>query len=283
MYWNEDLLRNNGIIEAPRTWDEITRVVDSVVTFSPTGQIIQTALPFGSFENVKSAKPSLVSLLLQANNPITTLTQTGLASALNQSSSGGLVGAQYALNFFTEFADPYKSLYSWNTSLPDAESMFVSGNLALYPAFASEATSLLQKNPNIIIRMSQFPQAQGSNKAVYARFYGVSVARSAGDLYASAVQGSELLAGEAFSKALADSLMIAPARKSLFSSVTETDSAINQRVVYDSAVVSKTWKDPNPSATRAIFSRMAHNVVSGISRATEALTNAHFELNNLVR
>ena len=85
---------------------------------------------------------------MQAGNPIVGPKNGSLGSALNNGGEKYDLGS--ILQFYVDFADPVKPVYSWNKSFPRAVDAFSSEDLAIYFGFASEFRSLLNKNPNQI-------------------------------------------------------------------------------------------------------------------------------------
>jgi len=106
----------------------------------------------GAYENIRSAHKILASLFFQVGAPIKDASgKIVLVGEENQNTES-------ALRFYTEFANPNTSTYSWNKSLKEDRQAFLSNELALYFAPASEGRGLVAANPNISIGTAAFPQ-----------------------------------------------------------------------------------------------------------------------------
>ena len=72
LYYNKNILSNEGIVAPPKTWDELF-VMNPVLTKRETvgsGTLNQSMIALGQYSNVNNAKDILASLLLQNNNSI---------------------------------------------------------------------------------------------------------------------------------------------------------------------------------------------------------------------
>src|SRR6266481_2705311 len=119
LYYNRTLLSSAGIAMPPSTWEAITGLAPRL-TQKNGAQVVKSAIALGSYQNVPNASAILSLLFFQAGSPITTLSNGTVRAALTQSTAGNTVGvnpAESALSFYTQFADPAKTVYSWNGSL----------------------------------------------------------------------------------------------------------------------------------------------------------------------
>ena len=78
-----------------------------------------------------------------------------------------------ALNFYTSFANPTSTFYTWNSSLPSSFDMFISGRSAFYIGRASELFALQAQNPNLNFDVMELFQPEG---AVRPTTYGSFIA-----------------------------------------------------------------------------------------------------------
>lgn len=278
LYYNRTTLASAGVAQAPTNWEGIAGLAPSIVRRTGDSAITRALLPFGEYGNVRNARALLSTLFLQAGSPITTEGEQGVTSVLGVTGSSG--AAESALNFYTQFADPAKAVYSWNRSLPDSRAMFVAGDLALYPGFASELPYLLASNPNLDFDMAPVPQpGVSSTRTTYALAYAFAVPK-ASDNTVGAMQTAFALTSEGPMRVMADVLSMAPARRSL---IAEGAADRYDAVSYADALVAKAWLSPGPLATDAVFSAMIGNVTSGRMDAAQALQAAGESMNATLR
>jgi len=280
LYYNRSILASAGVALPPTTWEAVTGLVASLTQKSGV-MVARSTIPLGGYANVTNARAILSALFLQSGTPITERRQEGVRSALVYSASGtGVNPAQSALAFYTQFADPVKSLYTWNGSAPSSRQAFLSGDLAFYPGFASEAASLKAGNPNLDFDMAPLPQpATATAKATYGLAYAFAIPKVAKNpsgafRTAFALTAPDLLSASATRAAMAPAL-----RGLLATPPADTYSP----VFYPQALVAKGWLSPAPAATDGIFAGMILNVTSGRSSVSESLSSASQSIEAQIR
>jgi len=280
LYYNRALLSAAAVSTPPSSIGAFEGLSLAISKQSGESQTLSVStVPFGGYANVNNARAILSTFFLQAGSPITTLTSTGMLSVLandSQSSGGGSASTASALSFYTEFANPSLTLYSWSQSLPSSRTQFLSGDLAFYPGFASEAQGLKDANPNLDFDMAAMPQAGlVSGRVTYGLAYVFAIPKVSANksgAYSTAVS----LTSSTILPALAEALGQAPAVRSL---LTPKADDPYEPVYYPEALNVKGWLSPAPSVVDSVFSAMITNVVSGRLQARDALSNADQSLN----
>lgn len=270
MYWNRDTFTNAGVAVFPKFWDEFSGIGQKINQKDANSNVRKSVLSLGEFNNISHAREILGTLFLQAGNPVTyrETDSQSMASALGNRGYVGTASSLPALNFFTKFSDPRNADYSWNRSLPNSKSFFLSGNLATYIGFASELTDIRQKNPNIDFDVAPLPQARGGkNRATFGSLYGFSIVRSSKDANAAYSVLSQLLMPTALTELVAMSYL-PPVRRDMIASGS-TDPYLS--IFYDSALISKGWLDTDKVESERIFRDIVESVSSGRKDATQAL------------
>ena len=165
LYYNENIRIKNSIPDiAEYTWEIFTTddVFKNVI--QRTGTSVQQALlPFGTATNYSNVVDVFATLILQAQS----------------------IESQKAISdvfsFFGTFANPKSSLYTWNSSLPQAQDMFVSERLLFYIGFASEYEEIQRKNPNLVFRVAVVPQIakETTRPSTFTRLYAFGLSNRA--------------------------------------------------------------------------------------------------------
>lgn len=283
LFSNRSLLSSSGIAQPPATWEALTGLVSQVAQLTPSQQITRGLIALGTYDNVHDARGILSALFLQTGVPLSSYSTSGVLSAhLGETSSGGGVPpGQAVLGFYTQFADPSKISYTWNSSLPDSQQAFLAGNLALYLGYASEARYLETANPNLNFSVSPLPQpATASVKSAYGLVYAFMIPRGAKNP-AGAYQAALLFTSPPGQNAAALATGLAPAVLSELAAVPATDPVA--AVSYAEALYAKGWLSPTPSDTDQVFSGMIGDVISGRSSFSVALTSAESALNSFLQ
>ena len=288
MYWNRDMFTNAGIPTYPKFWDEFGSIGKYLTIKDENSNIRKSALALGEFRNVTHAREVFGALLMQAGNPVVTVTSQTTSdgvvdvaeSALANGSIRGQDSSNAALNFFIKFSNPADTDYSWNRSLSQSQSSFLSGNLATYFGFASELTGMRTKNPNLNFDVAPFPQARkGQNRVTYGTMYGLSIVRSAADPTTTFSILSNLIPPES-QTFLSKTTYLPPVRRDLIALGNADPYLAN---FYDSALISRGWLDPDAQNTSAILQEMVESVTSGRKTNFEAIKDADTKLNSLIR
>ncbi|MFA6338731.1 MAG: extracellular solute-binding protein [Candidatus Paceibacterota bacterium] len=279
MYWNKTLFSNAGITEPPKIWDELSNLSGKLTNKNSDLVISQSAVALGEFKNITNAKDILSLLILQAGNPITVLDNMGqLTSVLNSNFKYTVSPAVAALNFYTQFADPSRNIYSWNKSLPSSQDAFVGGKLAIYFGYASELNTIREKNPNLDFDVASIPQVRDAKtKLTYGKIQGLAILKSSKKT-ADDFNEILILVGKSMQQVVGNT-GLPPVRRDLLG-VKPSDPYLS--VFYDSAIISKAWLDPNPQETSAIFQNMVESITSGKQVSSDAVDEASQAINILL-
>jgi ABC-type glycerol-3-phosphate transport system substrate-binding protein len=277
LYWNKETFASAGLATPPVYWDQIYDYIGKLTKRDAAGNLTSSAIALGESKNIPHAKEILSMLIMQAGSPIVTSFGETHRSTLLENNGAAQIPAIAALEFYTQFANPQKTYYTWNRSLLSADTSFTSGKSAMYLGFASELPVLKAKNPTLDLGVSPVPQSRASGRAAtYGRLFGVAVSRGARDK-AGALAGAVALVAKDAVKGLAASTPLIPARRDILSE-SPTDPA--GFVFYGAALISRGWLDPNTSETDKIFVNMIESVTSGRARVDEAVQSAHNSLSN---
>jgi ABC-type glycerol-3-phosphate transport system substrate-binding protein len=284
MYWNRTLFTNAGIPTPPTLWSQLYAtdgVISKVNKIDVNHNIVKTALALGTYRNILHAKDILSLLMFQAGAPIVVRDAEGiLQSALTVSNSTvAQNGAQAALSFYTQFADPVKNIYSWNTALSLSRDAFTAGDLALYFGYASELDNLYARNPNLNFDVALMPQSQSSVANVtYGKVYGLSILKSSVKA-ASTANAIFTLTASPQQAVWSNTSGLPPVTRDLLA-LKPTGPFMS--VFFTAALQSQGWLDPNRSATDAIFSDMVGSVLSGSKQLGDAVQSGNNRLMQLL-
>jgi len=278
MYFNRSILSSNAIASPPKSWDVMRDFSERVTKTDGFLNIDTSAVSLGTFANINHAKNILSLLLMQSGSRITAKSNGRYVADFSQSSSELSLPPSEALNFYTEFADPSKSAYSWNSSLPMSKTAFLSEDLALYFGLASEEKELVSANPNLSFGVAMMPQV-GSTSTVM----------TTGDIYGFAVMKNTAHVTSAFTTlfALADTTGLSLLNKrtglpSVHRALLKEDpTRASSSVFVNSALVMRTWVDPDSKETNKLFADMVDSVRSSQLSSVEALARLTAQLNKL--
>lgn len=280
MYWNRALFTEAGLSQPPRYWDELLTMVPQLTKKNSALAIEQSAIAMGDYENIDHAKHLLTTLFFQAGNKIVTrnsqlepgtpLFSVMLDDKLDYTVSPG----QAAVNFYTQFADPSRAVYTWNRSLPRSLDAFIAGDVAMYFGFASEFATVREKNPNLNFDVAVVPQSRSGTKATYGRVLALAIPKNTPNVERAYALIQNLTAPATIT-VMSDIMFLPPVRRDLLSG--KPGNAFMQ-TFHDSALLSRTLYDFNQVETNQIFKSMIESVVTGRLSTTEAVQRANGEL-----
>ena len=242
--------------------------------------IKRSTIAFGEVRNVTHAKDIVSMLILQTGNDIIERTDEGMESVINRAVDITGSPAESAVRFFMEFSNPSKRTYSWNRGMPESKDTFSTGDLAVYFGLASELSDISLKNPHLNFDVAVVPQIRDSKlNLTSARVYGLSIAKNSTKADA-AFRAAYLLVSAPFSGKLAEELGLPSPRRDLLSGKPGSPKG---EVFQRSAIIGKTWLDPDPEETYNIFKDMVEGISSGKLTPSDALSRGNEELDNLVK
>ena len=264
-----------GVARPPRYWDEVLTAVPKLTLRNRLGQIQSAGISLGEFRNITNAKEIISALFFQSGGKLISRAPEGYAVSLEDWANAGS-----ALGFFTEFANPVKSLYTWNRGLPQSRDMFASGDLALYLGFASEYAGLREKNPHLNMSVAPFPQTRDSKLTVtFGKAWGLAALKT-GRNPAGAMRLGFALADSTRITRLAEALGTVPPLRALLE--RKADSAAKS-VFYEAALQARSFLDPNPTETAKLFQSVVENITGGRGQVASGVGDLRSGLERLLK
>lgn len=287
MYYNKDLLVNAGFSKPPQTWTEVLAITPTLTQKDSSFNISKSAIALGSFDNINNAKEIYWMLVLQAGNPSIVRefdsqnNKEIYRSSFNENLNFTLDPAYAATNFFTQFSNPTKTVYSWNRSLPDSQTAFVAGDLAFYIGKASEVEIIKKLNPNLNFDISIIPQSQSSiRKITYGTMYNLMIPRNAKNI-AGAISAISVLTSPEIQKAFAKEFFMTTVRKDTLSESDPTSPY--EAILNRSAIMAQGVLEPDSKKINDIIKELIDTVVSGQYEVSESITRANQKISLLLQ
>jgi ABC-type glycerol-3-phosphate transport system substrate-binding protein len=286
MYWNRSLFTEAGLSQPPKYWDELLTMTPQLTQKDSALTIARSAIAMGDYTNVNHAKQFITTLLFQAGNQIVmrNIQETSgtppytviLDDKLDYTVSPG----QAAVNFYTQFADASRSVYTWNRSLPQSLDSFIAGDVAMYIGLASEFSTIREKNPNLSFDVAVIPQSRTGTRATYGRVLALAMPKNNQNLTRSYALIQNLTAPDVV-KTISDIMYLPPVRRDLLAERPGNDAYM--QTFQESALLSKNFYDLEPDETSQIFKRMIESVVTGRLSTSESVQRANTEMELLVK
>ncbi|MCA9361811.1 extracellular solute-binding protein [Candidatus Kaiserbacteria bacterium] len=259
LYWNRDIFATEGFLQAPATWESLVNTMfASLVQRDFDRTITRSAVAMGEYQNVRNAFGILSALLIQG----------GMQGVLEEGSNKYLVRLQTSISgqgdplrsaadFYTRFARPSNTLYSWNRAFQDDRMKFVSEDLAMYFGYGSEGPQLERINPNLNFDIAEIPQGETATlRRTYGKFYGLSLLEKSDNTQGATIVMRALSTTEN-SEMIAVASGMVPARRSL---VSQGSNDKYGRLTYKSTAVALGWLNPDRAEADKIFSTLTSDI-----------------------
>jgi ABC-type glycerol-3-phosphate transport system substrate-binding protein len=214
---------------------------------------------------------------MQSGTSVVSEVEGKYRSTLLDGKPGERPNSVLALQFYTDFANPRKTVYSWNKNYERSREAFAANKVAMYAGFASEIPVLTKLNPNLNYDIALWPQSvQSTNKLTYGKFYGIAAVKKSRNVsYAYSFMFS--LADPKITKTLSAQTRLPVVRRDALT-VDPKDPFTD--VLVRSAIIARGWRRPESgSRVDDLFSGMVNSVTSGQSTYEEALELVSADLN----
>jgi len=165
LYYNRDLLDAAGVPTPPANWTELKEAIKKITQVSQNNDILQAGVALGTADNIPRAV-DLASLLMMQNGAQMTNSQGQVAFHLSPTQEKNYFPSLEALKFYTDFADPIKEVYSWNSKQPDAFEAFVSGRVAMFYGYSYYLPLIKTQAPKLDLGIIGMTQIEGSQTPV---------------------------------------------------------------------------------------------------------------------
>lgn len=279
MYYNKSIFATEGIPLPPVYWKEFFNLSKKITRLDDKDNITRATIAFGESTNITNVKGVVSTLMMQLGNKIIAEKPEGGYKTFDWSRD--FASPVSGLLFFTEFSNQTNSVYSWNRSLPDSLDYFLSGRLATYFGFASEARNMRLKNPNLNFDVAEIPSVEEiNNKTVFARVWGMAIPKSPSVNIDGAFKTALALSNQDSQRFLSQKLNLPPVRKDLLS-IRPEDAFMD--IFYKEAIYASSFIDPNSSETNKIFKFMIESITGGRKSPSVSVKAAFEEIDLLFR
>ncbi len=283
MYYNKDMLLNNNIVYPPVTWDELFGLNSSLTKSNNLGVISESMIALGQYKNVNNAKDILATLLIQNGNNIIDYKDNSYSSLLSSNLENlNITPAESVIAFFNEFSNQSKMAYSWNSSMPNSLDSFTSSKLAFYLGKASELFNISSINPNLSFDVERIPQIKDSGvKSTVGDIYAIATNKRSSNISSALRVATILSSNKDVVKDISIRLSLPPTLRSILNDKPKDNPYL--QTFFESALITKSWRDPNKIKSNNIFKEMIENVLSNNLPIKESINRAESQLNQLLK
>jgi ABC-type glycerol-3-phosphate transport system substrate-binding protein len=170
-FYNSDLLTAAAIPEPIEDFHGLVEQIqdNNLSKIGNSNYIWQSGVALGGTDNIPRFFDILSSIMMQNNVRVK---GQNFNPAIDGQSAQDLAEV---LGFYTDFANPTRSVYSWNDDLPNAFELFTQGKLAYFFGYSYHADELRKRGVQFNWDITNFPQTRGAEGSKYYSNYWINV------------------------------------------------------------------------------------------------------------
>lgn len=277
LFYNKDILNNEGIAQPPKTWSEFYNQVKEIVKEDRLGNILLAGAAIGRGDNVLRSSDILSLLMMQ--NGATMADAQGKATFGGNTRGENFSPAEDALRFYTDFASPVKEIYTWNKSMANSLEAFTTSKAAFFFGYPYHLKTIRSKGPGLNLGLAPIPQTGNDQEINYASYWVEAVSKKSSHL--DEAWDFLLFATSAQSvQSYLDNTKRTTALRSLIDQ-QKNDLAIGK--VVNQVLTAKSWYHGRNSNAAELFMReMIDLVVDGKTTIRQAINEAVQKINQTI-
>ncbi len=259
LYYNKDLFASAGLALPPATWEELVKIIPRFTRLDSLGNFQRSAVALGTADNVNRA-PDILSLLMLQNGTKVFSRDKGraeFAQRVQDNQGHDFIPGSRALQFYTQFADPGKDIYTWNNRNNNSIDAFASGQVAMMFSYSYLRETLADKAPFLNYAIARVPQIAAADLRVnYANYWAEGVSK----------QSKNAEVAWKFLKFITDKEVLekyyegAPQASSRLDILDNQISDPEIGVFAENALSAKSFYKPDSDAMESIFAQMINDV-----------------------
>jgi len=165
LFYNKDLLEEEGITEPPEDWDTFKEYATDLTKTTSNGFITQSGAAIGCAGNINHSAELLSALMLQSNVSMTSSDDT--QATFNTSRAASVL--EYYTGYVTESN-------VWTCEQRNDLELFAAGDLAMMFGPSWRVFDIINMNPSINFDTAPFPQLVGNTENInFSTYWGEAV------------------------------------------------------------------------------------------------------------
>lgn len=171
LFSNKELLNAAGIAAPAETWEDFQEQVTALTKTDSAGNLTQSGAALGTSSNVERVTDILTVLMMQNGTDMTDERGRVAFHTIPDDTPDGVFPGLDAVSFYTDFANPTKEVYTWNSDFPSSFEAFASGQTAYFFGYSYHIPLLRTASPKLNFAISKLPQIEGGREVNYANYW----------------------------------------------------------------------------------------------------------------
>jgi len=174
LFYNSDKFSSQGIAEAPSTWQELLDINSKLIKKEGNG-LISSGIALGT-SNISSASSIMPLLMLQNGATMTDSPPT--KATFEKPGTDNYPSSPKALDFYTSFAKPNKSSYSWSDGFGNDIKAFENSKTAMIIDYPFRYTQIKNESKNLNFKTAKVPQVNTASPVNYTIYWAEGVSKN---------------------------------------------------------------------------------------------------------
>ena len=280
LFYNKDAFNDAGIVSPPKTWQEVQDIVPKLTQIDNNGNINQAGIAMGTGKNINRSPDLLSVLMIQAGAQMTNPNDyTKITFNQERKQSGQDINpADLALEYYTDFANPRKTVYNWNSTLDNSIDAFYEREVAMMIGYSYQVEAIKAKAPRLNFVVAPLPQVSlDSGLANYANYWGYGV--SSQSKYSKEAYTFLKFMTE---KEQSQEYFLNTKRPTPRRDLIEVQSQdLDYGVFVNQILQAKTWRQPDNNTVDRILIEAIDNVNLGLLSYNKAISQAQTQIQAL--
>ena len=280
LFYNKDAFNDAGIVSPPKTWQEVQDIVPKLTQIDKNGNINQAGIALGTGKNINRSPDLLSVLMIQAGAQMTNPNDyTKITFNQGRKQSGQDISpADLALEYYTDFANPRKTVYNWNSTLDNSIDAFYEREVAMMIGYSYQVEAIKAKAPRLNFAVAPLPQVSlDSGLANYANYWGYGV--SSQSKYSKEAYTFLKFMTE---KEQSQEYFLNTKRPTPRRDLIEVQSQdLDYGVFVNQILQAKTWRQPDNNTVDRILIEAIDNVNLGLLSYNKAISQAQTQIQAL--
>ncbi len=271
LYYNRELFNNAGIATPPADWEKFNETVQKLTSIDEASRIVKAGAAMGTARNINRSTDILTLLMMQSGVQMTDWDNiyATFASTAN-------VVSQVALQYYVDFANPAKQVYTWNDQQHYSIDAFSEGKVAMMLNYSHHIQTLRAKSPRLNFAVAPIPQITGSTSVVnYANYWVPTVSKQSKNADEAWYFLAYLSSAEGAAMYVNASGRPAARRDIIQAQQLEPDIGI----FATQALSTRSWYQADNTAIETILAEMIDDVNFGRAAIRDALQSAESKVN----
>jgi multiple sugar transport system substrate-binding protein len=279
LFYNKDAYNDAGIVLPPVTWSDFQETVKKLTKFDNFGNIVQSGIAMGTADNVNRASDIFTLLMIQNGAKMNSsgFDRSTFANSVSINGKDVQAGAN-ALEFYTDFANPRKEVYTWNSKQHYSIDAFYERETAMIFGYSYQIANIRAKAPRLNFGVAPVPQIDPTtNVRNFANYWGYSVSSRCEfpkEAYAFLKYMTE-------DKRAQQYFLLTKRPTSVKALVDVQKDDPDYGIFAKQSVQTKTWYRPDNNAIDEIFLQAIRNINTGVFDYNRAMDQAQKDVNLL--